>query len=124
MRTKRELVTAALRDIGIVAIFEDPSGDDYSHVAGAYDDLHAELTDKGLAYWANTDADTEEIPSSVFSALTGLLVGEVCGSYGREEPTKLAEDGRPVTVSLAGMRRLREHNAKKPSGEATEFSVY
>ena len=124
MRTKRELVTAALRDLGVVAIYEDPSGEDYSHVAGVYDDLHAELTDEGLIYWANTDADTEEIPASVFSALTGILIGEIADGYGRDEPGKMGDDGRPVAVSVAGRRRLKAHISRKPSGEPTEFSSY
>lgn len=124
MRTKREIVTGALREIRVVAVFDTPSGNDYEHVAGMYDEMHAELTDQGLAYWANTNDDTEEIPLQVASALVSLLAGWISTSYGKDESVEQDNDGRPVAASVMAMRTLKRHIAKKPSGEATEFSSY
>ena len=124
MRTKREIVTGALREIRVVAIFDDPSGNDYVHVADMYDEMHAELTEQGLAYWANTNDNTEEIPLQVASALVSLLAGRIATSYGKTEADEQDNDGRPVAASVKAMRTLRRHISKRPSGEATEFSSY
>ena len=124
MRTKREIVTDALREIRVTPIFDTPSGNDYVHVAGMYDEMHATLVDEGLAYWPNTNDDTEEIPLQVSSALVSLLAGWISKSYGKEEGTEQDNDGRVVSASVMAKRTIRRHISKRPSGEATEFSSY
>lgn len=125
MKTKREIVTGALKDIGVCPIFQQsPSAEDHAYAAEAYDDLHAELKDRGLCYWANTGADVEEIPPALATALQGIVSSIIAGPYGAKDPIVMDEDGRPVSAYVMGMRRVREHIAKKPSGEQTEFSPY
>ena len=124
MKTKREVVTSALRAIRVVPVFGTPSAEDFALAAGNYDDLHAELTDQGLCYWTNTNNDTEEIPASVSAAMEMMLSDSVATYYGKQSPNEQGEDGRVVSFRVAGMRRLKAHMAKKPSGEATEFSSY
>lgn len=124
MKTKRELVIDTLKHIRIVPVFGTASGEDYVFAADAYDVLHAELTDDGLCYWPNTNHDTAEIPLAVSGALISILGGQLSGVYGKEAKTVMSDDGRPVEMSVDGMRRLRKHIMKRPSGEATEFSSY
>lgn len=124
MKTKRELVTDTLRHMGVTAVFNSPAGNDYEFVADAYDVLHAELTDDGLCYWANTNHDTAEIPLAVSGALISILGDQVAGVYGLEMPNEMDDDGRQISAGVAGRRRIRKHIMKRPSGEATEFSSY
>lgn len=124
MRTKRELVGAALGQLRIVGIGETPSAEDYANVADAYDDLHAELGDVGLCYWPNTGNDVEEIPTAIHNALVSIVAHDVADSYGKEPGTVQGEDGRVVSDRVYGMRQLRRHISRRPSGEATPFSSY
>lgn len=125
MKTKREIVTGALQSIGVCPVFQQsPSAEDFSFAAKTYDDLHAELKDKGLCYWANTGADVEEIPAALSQALQDIVGSMIAGPYGVPAPVSMDEDGRPASAYVTGMRRVRAHIAKKPSGEQTEFSLY
>lgn len=124
MRTKQELVTAALRGLRVLPDGETPSAEDFDTGEAAYDELHSELADRGLVYWTNTDDVTQEIPLAVFSGLTSILADRIAASYGKPPTQTQDEDGRMVTGYVAGMRRLRQHMSKAPSGEATPFSSY
>ena len=124
MRTKRELVGAALGQLRIVGVGETPSAEDYAEVAGHYDDLVAELADVGLCYWPNTGNDIEEIPPAVFRALAAILTHDASDSFGKEPGEVQGDDGRMVSNRVYGLRQLRRHISRRPSGEATPFSSY
>jgi len=124
MKTKRELVSDMLKHIRIVPVFGTASGEDYVFAADAYDVLHAELTDQGLCYWPNTGHDVEEIPLVVSGALIAILGSQVGAVYGKEPQMEMGEDGRQIDTYVSGMRQLRRHIMKRPSGEATEFSNF
>jgi len=119
MKTRRELVTAALEEIRVLSIGETASSEDYARVQDAYEAIHAELRDQGTIYWPNTGNDTAEIPTAVFRALVAVLADDISGAYGKESATIDGQSAR-----LEGLRRLRQHIAKRPSGESTPFSSY
>lgn len=124
MKTKREIITAALRDLRVLDAVEAAAAEDHDIAARRYDALHAELRDMGLCYWSNTNDDTAEIPDAIEVALTFLLAGRLSRVFGKQEGVEVGDDGQPVAQSVAGLRALRRHMAKRPSGEATPFSSY
>lgn len=124
MRTRRQLIEAALRTLRVIAAGETIDSDDFADVTEAYQGLHANLRDRGIAYWPNTGADVEEIPEPVFRGLSMVLAVECADAYGKKPPLAFDDDGRQTGADVVGMRMLRRHVAKRPSGEPTPFSSY
>lgn len=118
------MIAAALRQLRVTSIAEDPSAEDHSQVGQQYDDMHAELRDLGIAYWTNTGTDVEEIPSAIFRALVNILSFDISDTYGKQPEAIQDNNGENVTARVYGMRQLRRHIHKRASGEATPFSSY
>ena len=124
MKTKRTIITGALRELRVVDFVESPPAEDYDIAARRYDAVLVELRDMGLAYWANTGNDTEEIPDILEVPLIDLLAGRLARIFGKEEGVVIGENGRPLAQSAHGLKAIRRHIAKRVSGEATPFSSY
>lgn len=122
-KSKAELATDVLRKLTVVDALETPSAQDSAYVEDQYDHKYAELRDKGLAYWTNTDRSTEEIPLVVFGALVDIMCEDVAGAFGLKTPSDTDDVGRQVSCGTKGLRNLRAHVAKRPSGESTK-AVY
>ncbi len=122
-RSKSDLSTDALRKLGVLDSLHSPSAEDAALVEARYDDKLEELRDKGLVYWPNTSRATDEIPNVVFGAMVNIMCEEVAPAFGSPVPTVTDDSGRPVSCGTKGMRDLRRHLAKGPSGEPTR-AVY
>lgn len=123
-RTRQDLSTDVLRKLGILSALETASAEDSSLVEARYTDKIEELRDKGIVYWPNTTRTTEEIPSAVFGALVNLMCEDVASHFGAQIPTLTDDNGQQVSCGTKGMRDLRRHMAKGPSGEPTEATFY
>lgn len=123
-RTKADLSTDVLRELGILDALHTPTAEDSVLIEARYDDKIEVLRDLGLAYWPNTSRTVQEIPAVVFSALVCIMAEEVAGKFGVGVPRKTDEAGREMTCGTKGMRDLRRHMAKGPSGEPTRAVYY
>lgn len=123
-RTKSELSTAVLRELGVVDALHSPAAVDAAFVEERYDDRLEEMKDKGLVYWPNTGRATEEIPNVVFRSMVLIMVAEVAPSYGYPIPTSVDDRGRPIPCGTKGLMDLRRHLAKGPSGAPTRATYY
>lgn len=123
-RAKSDLATDALRKLGVLAATETAPAEDSSLVEARYDDKLEELRDKGLVYWPNTSRTTAEIPSVVFGAMVNIMVEDVATYFGAKIPEITDDSGRVVSCGTKGLRDLRRHMAKGPSGEPTEATYY
>lgn len=118
-RTRLDLVTAAMLELGLIAPDEAVEAEDYDTIGSRYDELLEELRDKGLVYWAAND-----IPYVAFGALSRVLAGRIAPAYGVQEPTMQDDDGRQVAMSYKGLKDLRRHMSKKTSGEPVRGSFF
>lgn len=123
-RTKLALVEDALRKLGVLDALHTASAVDSALAEARYDDRLAELKDKGLAYWPNTGRDVSEIPNVVFGPMVNILSEDLAAYYGTTPPTVTDDSGRAVSCGTKGMRDLRRHMAKGPSGEPTYATYY
>ena len=123
-RSKAALATDVLRKLGYVAAVDTPSAEDSSLVEARYDDKLDELRDKGLVYWSHTNRTSEDIPSAVFGALVNIMAEEVAAHFGAQVPTVTDDNGQPVACGTKGLRDLRRHMAKGPSGNVTRATYY
>jgi hypothetical protein len=123
-RSKSEVATDTLRKLGILSAVDTPSAEDSSFVEARYDDKLDELRDKGLVYWTHTSRTSADIPNSVFAAIVNIMVEELATHYRAAIPTVTDDHGRPVSIGTKGMRDLRRHMAKGPSGEPTRALYY
>jgi hypothetical protein len=121
MKTKADLVVSVLQGLRIIAAAENPSAEDSALVQAAYDSKLAEWRRRGLVWWTNTDATTQEIPSEVFATLSDLMESECAGSFGVGQDMSRADKRAEENELLRGLRMM---NAKPPSGEVTPFSSF
>lgn len=124
MRTRRELCTDVLEELRMVTTGLPPSANNLATVRDHYEEVHAQLVDRGLCYWTNTDDTTAEIPLAIYRPLVNIVTAEVAGNFGKDEPVAFDENGEKVAAGVKGWRDLRRHMAKRPSGEPTPFSPY
>lgn len=124
-KTKVELAKEVLRQLGVLDALATASAEDSAYVEDAYDHKLSELRDMGLAYWPSTGRAVEEIPDAVFGALTDILTEDCAATFGKQlGPATDIYSGRQVSVGTKGMRSLRRHMAKGPSGEPTRATFY
>lgn len=123
-RSKAALATDVMRKLGILAAVDSPSAEDSSLVEGRYDDKLDELRDKGLCYWSHTTRTSEDIPAAVFGALVNIMCEDVAAHFGAQVPTVTDDNGQPVSSGTKGLRDLRRHLAKGPSGSPTATTYY
>ena len=124
-RTKADLATAALRKLRVISAQETPRAADSEIVENAYADRLEVWREDGLVYWPNTTRTTAEIPAVVFDALANILAEQMAGEFGKEIPTLTdPHNGRQMSCGTKGMRELKRHLAKGPSGEPARATYY
>lgn len=123
-KTKVQLVGDVLLKLGILDAVSTASAEDSAFVETRYDDKLAELRDKGLCYWPNTGRTTQEIPQAIYLALVDIMCEDVAPAFGVTTKPEVDDYNRPVTVGTKGMRNLRRHMAKQPSGEPTRATYF
>ena len=121
MRTKAELSTDTLRQMGILNAIEDATAEDAALAEGVYDAKLAEWRRLGLVWWTNTNRNTAEIPDEVYGILGDLLENELNQPFGMSGSPSGPQKREAEKVLLLDLRAL---NHKPPSGEATPFSIF
>lgn len=87
-KTKREVVTEALRHIGVVSGSEEPTAADYDAAAGHYDSIFdklGEVHEVALSFTSNAVDDWAFLP------LARMVAGSVCVQFSK--PQFVAEYG-------------------------------
>lgn len=124
-RSKTDMSTDTLKKLSIIGAMETPAAEDSALVERRYDDKLASLIDAGLAYWSHTSRTSENIPNAVYNAIVGIMAEECAAEFGVEAPTVTDDTtGRQVSCGTKGMRDLRRHMAKGPSGAPTKATYY
>ena len=77
MATKAEIRDRVLKKLGVLASGQTANAVDVTNVETAYDELHAELTELGLAVWALT----AECPDKLSQPMIDMLAFRVCDTY-------------------------------------------
>ena len=120
MLTKRQLCTRVLREaLPVADALSSPSAEDQALVEGIYDTKHKAWRDRGLVYWANTNATTEEIPEAVADALIALL-GNACGGAFSDGLKPLER----MAIEEQLLIPLRRHTAKPSAGESVDIEYF
>lgn len=122
-RSKSDLATDVLRKLGVLDALHSASAEDAAHVEARYDDKLEELRDQGLVYWSHTSRTSEDIPNAIFGALVNIMAEDQAAYYGVEIPA-VSDNARPVSCGTKGLRDLRRHMAKGPSGSPTRTVYY
>ncbi len=122
--SKANLARDVLRKLGITGLTDDPSGEDGALVEARYDDKLEELRDQGLCYWSHSTRTSADIPPVVYGAVVNIMCEEIAPHYGKAPPVIGDGSGQPVTSGIKGLRDLRRHVAKGPSGEPTRATYY
>lgn len=107
MATQADLVARVLRELYVLSGSETPSAEDDAVVDDAIAEVHAELQERQLAYWALTD-----IPEAVMRGLTLMVAGNCGRKFVPEMTTAECEQMREV-----GMRRIREVTAMQADND-------
>lgn len=123
-KTRQELARDVLRQLGVVDALETPPAEHSAYVEDAYGHKLAELRDKALCYWPNTSRSSAEIPEAIYGALVDIMADDCADAFGvKTEPVIDADTNKPMSLGARGMRNLRRHISKRPSGEPTR-AVY
>jgi len=111
-RTRRDLVTHALGDLGILAAGQDPEAEDFDTVDEHVEPTIAMLTARDLPGIPDID-DIDEIPLEVFLPLAILLADQAASHFG------LVGVPAPPGVDpvLEAETRLREVGYTRPTYE-------
>lgn len=123
-RSKADATKDTLRKLGVLDILDDPAAEQAALVEARYDDKLEELRDRGLVYWSHDTRTSEDIPNVVFGAIVNIMCEEMAAAFGVQIPTVMDERGQPVSCGTKGMRDLRRHMAKGPSGNATRADYF
>jgi len=78
-RTRRDLVTEALINLGVLAAGQQPDAEDFAAVDGKYDALIARLELQSIL---DLDTTIDEIPSEFFAPLAVLLADDAALAFG------------------------------------------
>jgi hypothetical protein len=98
MANQANLVSRVLQELYVLQAGETPTAADDAVVDDAIAEVHAELQERNLAYWALTD-----IPEAVMRGLTLMVAGNVGRKFVPSMTVAECEQMRE-----AGMRRIRE----------------
>ncbi len=81
MKTRSDVITAALRRARIVAIGETPDADQIAHAVDAFDALTVEFQQNvpGDGFWVS-------IPEHVYAPMVRLLAADLAPVYGMDAP--------------------------------------
>lgn len=103
VRTAKSLAADIASGLNLLRPGEDLSVDDESLIIARYRDLHAELVDRGAAYWP-----WDSIPAAAFNRLSEFCQVEVAPRFGAL-PIVLAALGVPNKAAAYDMalRKLR-----------------
>lgn len=119
--TRTDVITNALRIMGVANAGFDPASEDIALVGQVYDGLHKRLRIRNKIWWSNSDC----VPDEAFGPISGILSGTVVtesSDYGLSPQRK-------VEVQLAhdkGTRDLTEIRTagKIPNGERTTANYF
>ena len=123
-KSKADLSDDVQRKLNLVAATETPPAADSAYIEDQYDHKLSELRDQGLAYWPNTSRTADEIPAAVYGALVDIMCDDVATAFGKDAPKDFDAYGRQVSCGTKGLRTLRMHMAKRPSGEPAKATYY
>lgn len=98
MATQADLVSRVLQELYVLAGSETPSAEDDALVDTGISEVHAELQERQLAYWALSD-----IPEAVMRGLTLMVAGNVGRKF---VPTMTVQECEAMREM--GMKRIRE----------------
>ena len=93
-KTTREVVTATLRRIGVVAVDDPADAATYAVATEAFEAFYAELPDEGFT----TLTDANAVPDKAFNAIVQMAAKDIAPHFGVDAPM---QDWRE------GLRRLR-----------------
>lgn len=85
MATNHDVITRALRRIGVTAKDETPGADDFTQCADILSGVYAEIASMGVVLWPDND-----IPATVYLPLATLLATEVAQDYAVAPPMSRA----------------------------------
>lgn len=114
--TKTQLSTAVLRRLKMIKANETPATKDAAYVWAAYDAIYARLTSRDMTYWSNTSASAQEIPKAVFFDMVRIVAAEMAPDFGVQLPAEEDEAGAMIAPGTLGMRNLRRHIGRAPTG--------
>jgi hypothetical protein len=98
VKTRAELIQAALEEIGVLAAGQSPSAEDSDKLERAIDPLLEELAAREIVYVANSN----EIPAAVFGPLARRLGAEVAGAFSvTSGPSIEDEEWRLMRITAA-----------------------
>jgi hypothetical protein len=118
-RTTQELATAVLRRISGIDINKEPTAAQRAEVTRLYEEKLAELIPQDKIYW-----EEDEIPLAVFGAMTRIIAEEFAPSIGMSTSTEMDEGGDVVSMGEKGLRMLKRHMARAPSGVPTKAQYF
>lgn len=111
VKTRDQLITRALKNIGIIESGEAPSAEDYASVDDLIDPLIAQLSADGIVYIA----DPDEIELEFYLPLARIL-GNIAGpDFG----SAINEDAKTRDENI-----LRRIEATKPTFETVKAKYY
>lgn len=114
MATQSDLVTRVLQELNVLVAGETPASADNTVVVDAIGEVHAELQERRLAYWA-----TSAIPDAVMRGLTLVVAGNVARKFIPTVSVSDCEQMREI-----GMRRIREVIAMQNDNQATPQTYF
>lgn len=118
-RTTQQLAEAVMRRIGGVDINKQPSAAERAWIEQLYAEKLEELVPVDKVYW-----EASAIPLAVFGAMSRIIAEEFAPAIGMAVPTEMDEGGDVVSIGEKGLRMLKRHMARGPSGVATKASYF
>lgn len=82
--TRLDVITKALRDIGVLAIDEAPEANDEASVGDVFDAIYAELSNEAITF------SSSFIPADLFIGLSQMVAADAAPMYGRQAPVSRA----------------------------------
>lgn len=103
MKTRANLVTAVLEDMGVLSVGATPSTDDQSFIEGRIDPFLEDLSVRNVIYIS----DFQSFPDQIFQHLVDLLVQHCGPAFGRAKNRDEIEliESRLRTIQRIGSGR-------------------
>lgn len=112
-KTKSELITETLQELGALGAGQSASTEDTAAVDARIAPLLQDLALRNVCYVG----DVEEIPDEAFNHLVMLLAEACAAKFGRQRDAgaiKYAEDNLRIISRISGPKKLRTDCALRP----------